>query len=378
MRGESRVRGEKTEQRRVFPVSYAWYKDNPAATVRITNNEPNTVTGVNLSLFMDRYMGQPELFATLPRLAPGESAEVPVTALFNEVMLSLTENVNANGQILIRYRSLGAWKEADFAVQMPIYHRNALSWDDDRRAASFVSPRDPAARLFARYVASIADGLPENGLPRNVRYAVALFEALGACGMNYVIDPASPFVELSENASAVDSLNYPYQTLYYRGGDCDDLSILYCSLLEVLGVDTAFITIPGHIYAAFDTGIESGLAFDIGTLGEGEGKQGEWKQGEGWRVEGLIEHGGKLWMPVEITVPSEGFYQAWRIGAREWGRFASQAAQIGGEAKLYPMRESWAVYPPVTAPGAGDRLPDLPEETEIVRRFTEAAKKLGE
>jgi hypothetical protein len=55
------------------------------------------------------------------------------------------------------------------------------------------------------------------------------------------------------------------------------------------------------------------------------------------------------------------------------------SAQLGGEAKLYPMRESWAVYPPVTAPGAGDNLPNLPEEeTEIVRRFTETAKKLGE
>jgi hypothetical protein len=323
---------------------------------------------------MDRYMGQPELFATLPRLAPGETAEVPVTALFNEVMLSLTENVSANGQILVRYRSLGAWKEADFAIQMPVDHRNALSWDDDRRAASFVSPRDPAARLFARYVASIVDrvsagdlsggdlpggGPPENSLPRNVRYAAALFEALAAYGMNYVVDPASSFVEMSEDAAALDSLNYPYQTLYYRGGDCDDLSILYCAMLEALGVDTAFITIPGHIYCAFE----------FGMMGVGDG----WNLGDGWGVEGVIEYGGKRWMPVEITVPGEGFYQAWRIGAREWA-----ANLAGGEARLYPMGESWSVYPPVTAPEAGDRLPDLPEEGEIVRRFTEAAKRAGE
>lgn len=349
MGGEARLRGEKTEQQRVFPVSYAWYKDNPVATVRITNDEPNTVTSVNLSLFMDRYMGQPELFAVIPRLAPGESVDVPVTALFNEVMLSLTENVIANGQVLMSYRNLGARKETDFAVQMPIYHRNALSWDDDRRAASFVSPRDPSARLFARYVASIADGLLENGLPRNVHYAIVLFEALAAYGINYVIDPASSFVEMSENTSALDSLNYPYQTLYYRGGDCDDLSILYCSLLEVLGIDTAFITIPGHIY----------MAFDIGTTGKSEE----------WGVEELIEHEGKLWMPVEITVPGEGFYQAWRIGTREW--------QAGGEERrLYPMRESWLAYPSVTVPEAGDLLPDLPEESKIARSFTETVKML--
>jgi hypothetical protein len=353
MGGEARLRGEKIEQQRVFPVSYAWYRDNPAATVRITNNEPNTVTDVNLSLFMDRYMGQPEPFATIPRLAPGESVDVPVTALFNEVMLSLTENVNANGQVLMSYRSLGARKETDFAVQMPVYHRNALNWDDDRRAASFVSARDPAVRLFARYVASIADGLPDNGLPRNVRYAAALFEALAAYGVNYVIDPASSFVELSENASAVDSLNYPYQTLYYRGGDCDDLSILYCSLLEVLGIDTAFITIPGHIYTAFDIGAENS-AFNT------------------WQDD-LIEHNGRLWMPVEITVPGEGFYNAWRIGAREWEQSAERIAIRA----IYPMRESWLTYPPVTVPEAGDRLPDLPEEGEVVRRFTETLKRLG-
>jgi hypothetical protein len=363
MGGEARVWGEKTEQRRVFPVSYAWYKDNPAATVRITNDEPNTITDVSLSLFMDRYMGQPEFFAALPQLAPGETADLPVTALFNEVMLSLTENVIANGRILMSYRSLGARKEADFPVQMPVYHRNALSWDDDRRAASFVSARDPAARLFARYVASITDsisaeGISKDGLPRNVRYAAALFEALAAYGMNYVIDPASSFVEMSGDAAALDSLNYPYQTLYYRGGDCDDLSILYCAMLEALGVDTAFITIPGHIYAAFDTGLESGSAFNAGQ-------------------DGFIAHDGRLWMPVEITVPDEGFYRAWRIGAREWSASA-KSSLTGEERKLYPMRDSWALYPPVTVPEAGDRLPDLPEEKDIVPRFTAALKRLEE
>jgi hypothetical protein len=351
MGGTTRVKGEKIEQRRVFPVSWAWYKDNPTATVRITNNEPNAITDVKLSLFIDRYMGQPELFATLPGLAPGETAELPVTALFNETLLLLTENVTANGRILMSYRSLGSRKETDFPVQMPIYHRNALSWDDDRRAASFVSPRDPAVRLFARYTASVADALPADGLPRNVRYAAALFEALAVYGMNYVIDPASSFVEMSGDASALDSLNYPYQTLYYRGGDCDDLSILYCAMLEALGVDTAFITVPEHIYTAFDTGIKSE---------EGRVRNREW----------LIEQDGRLWMPVEITVPGEGFYLAWRIGAREW-----QAERE--ERRLYPMEESWRVYPPVTVPEAGDRLPDLPEEGEIVRRFTETAKRLG-
>jgi hypothetical protein len=356
---QTRIQGEITEQQRVFPVSYAWYEDNEIAKVRITNNEPNTITAVGLSFFLEQYMNNAVVFASIPRLLPGEQVEVPVTALFNESMLDLTESSNANALVLAEYRSLGARKQTSFPVQIPVYHRNAMSWDDDRRAASFVSARDPAAVYFARYVESALRGFLRPEIPQNVQYALALFEALNSYGINYVIDPASSYVEMAENASALDSLNYPYQTLMYRGGDCDDLSILFCSLLEVLGIDTAFITVPGHIYVAFDVGVggeELGVRSEEGGVRREE--LGSWNL----RRADLIEYEGKFWVPVEITVPGEGFNRAWRIGAREWG-------VAGEDAALYPMRDNWGLYQPVSVPGAGDRLPAMPEETEILRRF---------
>jgi hypothetical protein len=351
LRPHSRVQGEKTEQQRVFPVSYAWYENNSIAAVKITNNDPNVITDITLTFFLERYMNQGTAFAAVTRLSPGESLEAPVTALFNESMLDLTENINGNAAVIIEYRSLGAKRQMSFPIQMPIYHRNAMSWDDDRRAASFVSAKDPAASLFARYTASAvrryaaANPGRYSGIPENVLLAAALFETLNLYGINYVIDPASSYIELSENASALDSLNYPYQTLVYRGGDCDDLSILFCALLEVLEIDTAFITIPGHIYMAFD-------------IGNNE-----------WGMANSIEYGGKRWLPVEITVPGQGFAEACRIGMRQW-RSAGEAGQ------LYPMRESWTVYPPVSVPGAGDRLPDMPEEREILRQFEAAMGRI--
>jgi hypothetical protein len=314
------------------------------AMVRVTNHEPNTVTGLTLSFFLEQYMKAPTSFAVVPQLAPGETAELPVTALLNEAMMDLTENLNANALIALDYRSLGSRKQGSFSVQMPIYHRNAMNWDDDRRAASFVSPRDPAARLFAKYVGSLmeerlrisASGAYE--IPRNVQYALALFESLNVYGISYIIDPASSYVEMSRDASGLDNLNYPYQTLFYRGGDCDDLSILFCSLLEVLGIDTAFLTIPGHIYMAFDTGLE-------GTTG-GTGQ--------------LISHEGKLWMPVEITIPASGFYRAWQEGAAEWRR-------AGSEGKIFPMHDSWELYPPVSVPNGGGRMPVMPDDETLIR-----------
>ena len=335
---------EKTEQYRVFPVSWAWYEKNPVALVKIANEEPNAITNVSLSFFMDSYMGQPYTFAVLPRIPSGGSAEVPVTALFNEVMLGLTENVNANGVIRIEYRSLGFRKEILTPVSMPIFHRNTLCWDDDRRAAAFVSPKDAAARFFARYVASAVNLHVESGaasaglrnVPKNVRYAAAMFEALRLYGISYVVVPSMSYVNLHADESVLDNVTYPYETLFYRGGDCTYISILFCSLLEALDVETAFITIPGHLYMAFDVGDKDWVSPDI------------------------IELGGRRWLPVEITVPEEGFNRAWRIGAQEW-------RSSGNDAALYPIRECWKTYPSVTVGASVDYLPEMPQNSGIIR-----------
>ena len=339
MGGKAKVDSTRIEQYRIFPVSWAWYEKNNVATLKVTNQEPNTITDVNLLFFMDSYMSQPWTFAVLPRLKSGESVEVPVTALFNEAMMNLTETVNANGSIQIQYRSLGARKDTIVSIQMPIFHRNTLSWDDDRRAAAFVSPRDSAARLFARYVAGAVDNgqLAASSVPPNVIYAIALFEALRLYGISYVVVPATSFANVSADESVLDNVSYPYQALYYRGGDCSYLSILFCSMLEVLNIESAFITIPGHIYVAFEVGDNNWMAHN----------------------DRIIELDGKRWLPVEVTVPGEGFARAWYIGARQWTNNRAEAA-------LYPIREAWKIYPSVTVPGSGDHLPEMPEWGEII------------
>jgi len=346
MGSKERIHVEKGEQYRIFPVSWAWYENNPVATVIVTNEELNAITDVNLSFFMDSYMGQPFNFATFSRLSSGESSEVPVTAMFNEVMLGLTENVNANGVLQVHYRSLGAKKEASFPIQMPIFHRNTMSWDDDRRAAAFVSPRDNAARIFARYVSSIVDLHVESGeassrvmsMPKNVQYALAMFETLNLYGISYVVVPSLSFVNMRADESALDNLTYPYETLYYRGGDCTYLSILYCSLLEVLDIETAFITVPGHLYMAFEVGDKNWMA----------------------NSPNILEIDGRRWLPVEITVPEEGFLRAWRIGALQWTRY-------GEEADIFPIREAWEIYPSVTVSASVDYPPEMPSQIDIVR-----------
>jgi outer membrane protein OmpA-like peptidoglycan-associated protein len=304
---------------------------------------------------MDSFMTQPWTFAELPMLLAGESIEVPVTAQFNEAMMNLTETINANGTIQVQYRSLGARKEAISPIQMPIFHRNTLSWDDDRRAAAFVSPRDGAARYFARYVAGAVEREKQTSnnvllrnTPSNVLYAAALFEALRLYGITYVVVPATSFANVSADESVLDNVSYPYQALYYRGGDCSYLSILYCAMLEALEIESAFITIPGHIYLAFEVGNDDWYLYN----------------------ENIIEHEGRRWLPVEITIPGQGFTRAWRVGASQWRNNVNR-----GTAALFPIREAWDLYPSVTVTTSGDHLPVMPEWNDIVRAMEREADR---
>ena len=174
---------------------------------------------------------------------------------------------------------------------------------------------------------------------------MGIFETLDQFGLNYVVDPTSAYAD-NVGQTSIDFLQFPYQTLMYRGGDCDDLSILVSSLFEAIGIKTAFITIPGHIYMAFDTGLTPEQAhLQFSDFGD------------------LIIRDGKVWMPLEITLTDEGFNKAWRVGAREWN-----TAVAKNVANFYPMADSWKLYKPVSVPGASAHF-TMPDRKIVAKLF---------
>ena len=334
------------ELKPVFPVFYSWYNDNPFGCVQVTNNEDVTITDVNVYFFQPQYMSQPKECGKAANLKQGESLSVDLRAFFNEQMLELNEKNDTMSTIVVEYKYLGKKQSASFPMVVPVYGRNNMSWEDDRCASAFVSSKDPAAMWFAKYVVSTIRENIRSGLTSNIQYAMGIFDALDQFGINYVKDPTSAF-EDNVGTASIDFLQFPYQTLMYRGGDCDDLSILVCSLLESVGIKTAFITIPGHIFMAFDSGftVEEAKEYFL-TLDE------------------FIVDGNRVWVPLEITLTDEGFNKAWHKGAWEWN-----TAARNGAAALYKMEDSWKVYKPVNVPGAVARF-SLPEETYVARLFS--------
>ena len=141
-----------------------------------------------------------------------------------------------------------------------------------------------------------------DGFSPELQTAMQIFFALGELGILYQKDPTSPFEAAQENPLIVDAISLPRNTMTRATGDCDDLTVLFCSLMEAVGIETAFITIPGHIYAAFKTSTPSR---SYKMLNPDRNM--------------TLNIDGELWIPVEITLIGEAdFLTAWRTGVEEY------------------------------------------------------------
>jgi len=333
------VRIESARLDPVFPVFYSRYDDQSFGELMIRNGEDGAIRDISVFFFAKQYMNEPRICAKIAMIPKEGTATVPVLALFSENVLRLTEDSKVSAEIRVEYSFLGSRRSLSLSVPVHLRHRNAMCWDDDRKAAAFASAKDPAVLRYSKFVAGLVrevDELPE--INSSLKFAIGLFEGLRLYGLNYVVDPTTPYESLSADAMAVDFLQFPYQTLVYKGGDCDDLSIMFASALQSVGIEAAFVTVPGHIYVAFAL----------------EGPTEEAARGFA-QADELISHGGKAWVPLEITLVHAGFLRAWQYGAREWRDNQSERV-------LLPLAEAWEAYPAVGIPGEDTRIALPPAE----------------
>jgi len=330
----------------VFPVFYQYYDDYPIGEALLENNENGNIQDVEISLFIKRYMDNPKTYKLDGGIGRGETRKIDLYALFTDKVLEITEGTKVSVEIKTEYTVKGVQKRSEVIDSLKLQHRNASIWDDDRRAAAFVTARDPAVLRFAKGIAGKVRNQENTAIDRNLRTAMALHHALALYGMSYVVDPKTPYKEFIQNRVAIDFLQFPRQTLEYRAGDCDDLSILYCALLESVSIDTAFITVPGHIYIAFclDSGPRTTRDIFI-------------------QPNDFIFRGEKVWIPLEVTQIRGGFIAAWSDGAKMW-----RENTVAGLANFYPLTESWEMFEPVGLPGEGENL-KFPRPEEVNKDY---------
>ncbi|MCK5249066.1 MAG: hypothetical protein KAJ98_03825, partial [Spirochaetaceae bacterium] len=326
----------------IFPVQYSWYSDNPFGSINLTNDEKGEIHDVIVSIFVPEFMSNPVVTLRIGELEVGASIDVSLKARFESSILDVTEARWANALVAVEYHYLDEKISVEEKIDLRILDRNAMAWDDDARAAAFVTAKDPAIQRFATTVAGVVRNNDVKPMHLNFGVALAMLEALKLQGVSYVIDPTTPYAKTSAEVGAVDYLQFPQQTLQNLGGDCDDLSILYSALLEAVGVESAFITIPGHIFVAFHSGLDYEEALKVFR-----------------NPEELIQWNNDAWLPVEITMVQEGFLPAWQKGVNEWNQYNQRF-----EAGFISVQEAWEIYEPIGI-GSSDSAGEIKNREQL-------------
>jgi tetratricopeptide (TPR) repeat protein len=293
---------ENAEIQPVFAAMQSYYAKNPIGKGSIKNTERYPLYDVTVSFFQEGYMDSPTKIASISEIGPGESKAFDITAAYNDRVFTVVGQTPLNATIGVDYTMRNRAVTQSFTATYDLYDRTALTWDDLRKVGAFITPADSALRNYTSFIRQSAKDDVVPSLNPEVQLAMQVYTALTALGTLYQPDPKTPFTFVQGNPLSIDSISVPRDTLKRITGDCDDLTVLYASLLETAGIDTAYITTPGHIYAAFNTKIAPQDYRDIHP-----------------DRAMMIILDNELWVPVEITlIGSQSFMAAWRVGAQEY------------------------------------------------------------
>lgn len=322
----------------VFSNSYKLYEQDGVGTIKLTNNTRTPMNDIKVSFVLNNFMDFPTE-QRIDSLAPGASREVVLKAVFNNNILTLTEDTPVQAKLEASYFENGQPRTYSQIKTINIYDKHRMGWDERSRYAAFITPKDPLLINFSRAVAS------EFGASKEpTQLAAAVFNTLGTLGVTYVQDPINPYQVTSNKVDYVDYIQYPRETLQRRSGDCDDLVALYGATLESLGIPTRVLLVPGHMLMMFATGVEA--------------------PADGYTMDNMyVAHEGMLWIPVEATLVGKSFIKAWEVGAATYYR------EKGKEGfAIFDVHEAWGRFKPAGLPDDPWRAPQVGREV-IERHF---------
>ena len=284
----------------VYPSSYHMLAYWPLGKAKVKNVSTKPIRAT-LSFFVDQYMDRPTE-TPAEYLAPGQEKEISFTAIFNDAIKFVPSMVLRAAEVFVKASPA---EDYDDKSQTRLIIRGRNDWDGDALSLRyFVTPEDPDIMRFTRSIMSqYKDTLA--AVPKQLekfRSARLLFNEF-ASRLTYVNDPRA----------SKDRVQFPSETLALRGGDCDDMTVCFSSLLSSIGVGTAFVDIvppqrldDAHIYMMFDTEVPAAQANIISDNPKRY-------------VIRKNEHGDEtVWVPVETTAITEGFTKAWEVGAKEY------------------------------------------------------------
>jgi tetratricopeptide (TPR) repeat protein len=317
--------------RNIFSNTYKLYEQDGVGVIKVTNNTNKPIDQVSVQFTIKNFMDFP-VEQKIDRLQPGQSQEIHLKAVFNNSILTVTEDTSVQASIEASYFENGNRNTFSNNSTLMVYEKHRLIWDEHGRFASFITPKDAPIISFARSVVTQYKETKDEAL-----LAAAIFNAMGTIGMTYIQNPNDPYQIVKGNTNVVDYIQFPRETLERKSGDCVDFVGFYMTALESLGIATRAIEVPGHMLMMFSTGINA--------------------DADGYTMDDLyVVYEDKLWIPVETTLVGKSFIKAWEAGSANYHKWVDK------DLTILNVEDQWQTYKPATLPDVQPVAIDISRE----------------
>ena len=276
----------------IYPALTEKYFDSPIATAKIINltNERLTIKPeIKINGLNDEKIQSP-----VTTIEPYDTTNVD----FYSVIPENYDHINPELTYADFY-IMTSGEDYDDQYQKAVLVNGINAWDGNVFNLKYFIKKDLGFSL--RYAKSILaanknylDSIPYALV--NFYTAKLLFDNL-VKNLTYIADPRA----------SEEFVQYPSQTVELKGGDCDDISVCFSSLLESVGIETALVDYNNdknikHVNIMFNTKLipEQGYLITNNDL-----KYFIRKNDDGQ---------DEIWLPVETTTLTE-FNSAWQIAS---------------------------------------------------------------
>lgn len=304
----------------VFPSLDEYYKKNPIGKITLFNTRNTTISNVEISVFVQEVGSKIEIIR-VPSLIAQQDKVVDITVSFNERLFDSARNVSVEISLKYQYEGM-EYNPTHPRKTLQVLSNKAMDWQKRRSLASFVNPQDDNLAYFVKQ--NIVQPFSTEQsiiLNRNLIRALQAYSFYRANGISYVRDSSTSNLDDSE----LDAVQFPFQLLETKSGDCEDLLVLMAGTLESIGTQTAFIDIPGHVMLAIKTEM---TAAEITK--------------NGLSPEYFIESHGAFWLPLETTMMGKADFVASWLGAI---RHYQNIVESGVMPEIIEFEEAHKLYP---------------------------------
>lgn len=298
------------------------YNEPKKTTVQIRLEEPNFDISYETKVILD------------PEMNPADTSKtIPIIPFFSHKILNAKGSETVRVECILQPKKfIRTQPEKLYSNDFTIYGIGQINWaNGENQAAAFITPEDPVIREYSEK--SIRNNqISSFIINETITHARQIFNHLNEQGIQYIGDAKSNY-----NKTVVDNILYPRQLLAYKMGDCDDMAVLLSSLYQSIGINTALVSVPGHIFLMFDSGIHKAKYYKL-CLPQ----------------ELLWIKDNHIWIPLEVTWLDKTFMEAWEEGAKELNNYKQSS-----EYKIIDVDVAWQIYQPIPV-NSLDRIIERP------------------